>query len=454
MYEIVMPQLSDSMEEGKLIAWKVNPGDRVKTGDVIAEVESDKAIMEVQTFKNGTVKELLLKEGDEAPVGTVMARIEVEGGGDREQGAGKNEELGIRSEEPKKNEQRVTSSEEQNREQVVGSREQPKSGQRVTSNDEPKKDEELGMRNEEPKGDKNLSLNPQPSSLNPPSAKGATVSPKARAKAAAYGIDIDTLLTHRPQGILHAEDIDAYVTEHYFTPKALKLMRMYRIAPSVFTLDHKIESDEVRSHIEKNDIPLPKPLTPMQKAVIANVTASARKPIYHVYEHIDATALAKYEERYSMTVLLVKLFADTMMRFAHFRARLYEESMQIFPHASIAVAVADEEKLYMPVVKHADALSLNEIAEALQGFKEKLKRNGFTADDFEGSTFAISNLGMFGIERFDAMINKNDTAIAAIGATVEGKMSVTLTIDHRLINGYEAAQFVQVLKAAAKGFKE
>ena len=427
MYEIVMPQLSDSMEEGKLIAWKVKPGDRVKTGDVIAEVESDKAIMEVQSFKNGTVKELLFKEGDEAPVGTEMARIEVEGGGDREQGAGKNEELGIRNEEPKKNEQRVTSSEEQNREQVVGSREQLKE-------------------------DINTSLNPQPLTLNPPTAKG--LSPKAQAKAAAYGIDIDTLLTHRPHGILHAEDIDDYVTEHYFTPKALKLMRMYRIAPSVFTLDHKIESDEVRSHIEKNDIPLPKPLTPMQKAVIANVTASARKPIYHVYEYIDATALAKYEERYSMTVLLVKLFADTMMRFAHFRARLHEESMQIFPHASIAVAVADEEKLYMPVVKHADALSLNEIAEVLQGFKEKLKRNGFTAEDFGGSTFAISNLGMFGIERFDAMINKNDAAIAAIGATVEGKMSVTLTIDHRLVNGYEAAQFVQALKAAAKGFKE
>ena len=427
MYEIVMPQLSDSMEEGKLIAWKIKPGDRVKTGDVIAEVESDKAIMEVQSFKNGTVKELLFKEGDEAPVGTVMARIEVEGGGDREQGAGKNEELGIRNEEPKKNEQRVTSSEEQNREQVVGSREQLKE-------------------------DINTSLNPQPLTLNPPTAKG--LSPKARAKAAAYGIDIDRLLTHRPQGVLHAEDIDDYVTEHYFTPKALKLMRMYRIAPSVFTLDHKIESDEVRSHIEKNDIPLPKPLTPMQKAVIANVTASSRKPIYHVYEYIDATALAKYEERYSMTVLLVKLFADTMMRFAHFRARLHEESMQIFPHASIAVAVADEANLYMPVVKHADTLCLEEIAEVLQGFKEKLKRNGFTAEDFGGSTFAISNLGMFGIERFDAMINKNDAAIAAIGATVEGKMSVTLTIDHRLVNGYEAAQFVQALKAAAKGFKE
>ena len=406
MYEIVMPQLSDSMEEGKLIAWKVKPGDRVKTGDVIAEVESDKAIMEVQTFKNGTVKELLLKEGDEAPVGTVMARIEV---------GKKNEELGIRNEERDEN-------------------------------------EELGMRNEEPKEDINSSLNPHPLTLNPPPAKG--VSPKARAKAAAYGVDIEMLMQHRPKGTLHVEDIDAYVTEHYFTPKALKLIRMYRIEPSVFTLDHKIDSDEVRSYIEKNDIPLPKPLTPMQKAIITNVTASARKPIYHVYEHIDAMALAKYEEKYSMTVLLVKLFADTMMRFAHFRARLHEESIQIFPHASIAVAVADEANLYMPVVKHADTLCLEEITEVLQGFKEKLKRNGFTAEDFGGSTFAISNLGMFGIERFDAMINKNDAAIAAIGATVEGKMSVTLTIDHRLVNGYEAAQFVQALKAAAKGFKE
>ena len=445
MYEIVMPQLSDSMEEGKLVSWKVKPGDSVKTGDVIAEVESDKAIMEVQTFKNGIVKELLLKEGEEAPVGTVMVRIEV---------GKKNEELGIRNEEPKENKQRVTRNEEQNREQVVGSREQPKSGQRVTSNDEPKKDEELGMRNEEPKGDKNLSLNPQPSSLNPPSSKGATVSPKARAKAAAYGIDIDTLLTHRPQGILHAEDIDLYVTEHYFTPKALKLVRAYRIAPTVFTLDHKIDSDEVRSHIEIYDIPLPKPLTPMQKAIIANVSASARKPVYRMYEHIDATALEKYEQRYSLTVLLVKLFADTMMHFAHFRARLHEESIQIFPHASIAVAVADEENLYMPVVKHADTLSLDEIADVLKGFKEKLKHKAFTAEDFVGSTFGISNLGMFGIERFDAMINKNNAAIAAIGATVEGKISVTLTIDHRLINGYEAAQFVQALKAAAKTFKE
>ncbi len=272
--------------------------------------------------------------------------------------------------------------------------------------------------------------------------------------AAGYGIDIDTLLTHRLQGILHAEDVEAYVREHYFTPKALKLMRAYRIAPTVFTLDHKIDSDEVQSYIETYDIPLPKPLTPMQKAIIANVTVSANKPVYCVYEHLDATELVKHETKYSMTALLVKLFAQTMMQFEHFRASLYGDRLQIFPNASIAVAVADEESLYMPVIKNANKLTLHEIAQQLGTFKTKLKKKNFTAEDFSGSTFGISNLGMFGIERFDAMINKNDAAIAAIGATVEGKISVTLTIDHRLINGYEAAQFVQTLKAAAKKFKE
>ncbi len=434
MYEIVMPQLSDSMEEGKLVSWKVKPGDRVKTGDVIAEVESDKAIMEVQTFKNGTVKELLVKEGDEAPVGTVIARIEVEG-------AGKNEE-------PKReNEERVVSSAQPNEKTVSSS-----SGLSGGSSRESEKN--IKTPNQVKSDNK---THPQSSILNYPSAKGAAVSPKARAKAAAYGIDIDTLMEHRPQQTLHAEDIDAYLNEHYFTPKALKLMKMYHIDPSAFTLDHKIDAEEVRTYIDTNEIPLPKPLTPMQKAVIATVTASAGKPVYRVYEHLDATELLKHEAKYSMTVLLVKLFAQTMMQFDHFRAQLHEDAMQIFPNASIAVAVADEENLYMPVIKDANQLGLAEIARQLHVFKEKLKNKGFTSEDFVGSTFGISNLGMFGIERFDAMINKNDAAIVAIGAMVDNRLSVTFTVDHRLINGYEAAQFVQALKAAAKdpkNFKE
>ena len=118
-------------------------------------------------------------------------------------------------------------------------------------------------------------------------------------------------------------------------------MKMYHIDPSAFTLDHKIDTQEVRTYIDTNEIPLPKPMTPMQKAVIANVTASAAKPVYRVYEHLDATELLEHEAKYSMTVLLVKLFAQTMMQFEHFRAQLHEDAMQIFPNASIAVAVAD-----------------------------------------------------------------------------------------------------------------
>jgi len=364
-----------------------------------------------------------VKEGDEAPVGTVIARIET-GNGKRT----------VHNEQPKEKENASSSSSNLKKESSQQTEKEIKTPEKVQSSRK----------------------TTSPSSiLLPPSAKG--ISPKARAKAAAYGIDIDTLMEHRPQQTLHAEDVDAYLNAHYFTPKALKLMKMYHIDPSAFTLDHKIDTEEVRTYIDTNEIPLPKPLTPMQKAVIANVTASAGKPVYRVYEYIDATELLKHEGKYSMTALLVNLFAQTMMQFEHFRARLHEDTMQIFPNASIAVAVANEDNLYMPVIRDANKLDLAEISHQLLAFKEKLKNKSFTAEDFVGSTFGISNLGMFGIERFDAMINKDDAAIVAIGTTLNNRLSVTFTIDHRLINGYEAAEFVQALKAAAKdpkNFKE
>ena len=408
-----MPQLSDSMEEGKLVSWKVGVGQSVKSGDVIAEVESDKAIMEVQTFKDGVVKELLVNEDDTVKIGSVIARIETS----------------------------ATAA--------------TKSEQSVSTPTIPPKEKEAPKKEKQaPKEVETQQVERKPRNIAHNTQSG--ISPKARAKAAVVGVDVEELQAKMPQKVLHAEDVDRYVTEKYFTPKALKLLQEYQLQSSLFELDHKIDSDELQAYIDANEIALPKALSPMQKAIIANVTRSAQKPIYHIYESLDAKLFEAHQE-HSITAWLVKIFAKVMMSHETFRTKLLDNALSIASNASLSIAVADAKNLYMPVIKDANRLSISEITEQLTAFKEKLKTNSFTAEDMQGGTFGISNLGMLGVSRFDAMINKDESGIAAIGGINEGKISVTLTLDHRLINGYEAALFMADVKKEASeplNFKE
>jgi pyruvate dehydrogenase E2 component (dihydrolipoamide acetyltransferase) len=416
MYEIVMPQLSDSMDEGKLISWKVKVGDSVSVGQVIAEVESDKAIMEVQAFKNGVVKELLLDEDEEAPVGTVIARIDT--------GVSVSQTAEVAEQEPQKLEEKAVQKEE------------------------PVKKEALKVETQQ------ILSNAAVAHKSKNVQKG--ISPKARAKAAAYGVELDALLAKINKEIVHVEDVDEFMQEKYFTVKALKLLQTYHLETTVFELNHKIDSEEVQAYIDAHELPLPQPLSAMQKAIISNVTASAQKPVFHLYEHLDAALFEKHSE-HSITMWLVRIFAKVMMQHEAFRSRLKNETLLVMPNAAISVAVADEKDLYMPVVHDANRLSMAEVAEVFEDFKNKLKSKTFTAEDMKGSSFGISNLGMLGVERFDAMINKDDAAIVAVGAIQDGKIAVTLTADHRLINGYEAALFMRDIKKEAQdplNFKE
>ncbi len=406
MYEIVMPQLSDSMDEGKLIAWKVGVGQSIKSGDVIAEVESDKAIMEVQSFKEGIVKELLVKEGEEVKVGTVIARVET-----------------------KTNTKEHVQQERVQDENVLDNIFHV--------------DTQVETQKKKPLNKEHLKL-----------PSGKMISPKARAKAAAYGLDIADM--KKDVDILHADDVENYLHERYFTPKALALLRSYHLESSIFTLDHKIDEVEVQEYIVKHQTPLPKALSAMQKAIISNVKASAQKPTFHIYESADASLLQKHKER-SITVWIIKIIAKVMMQHEAFRSRLLEESVVVFPNASLSIAVADEKDLYMPVIADANTLSQEALKTQLEKFKTKLQNRSFTQEDMQGSTFELSNLGMLGVERFDAMINKDDAAIMAVGAVNNGKISLTLTADHRLINGYEAALFMRDVKKElqnALNFKE
>jgi len=417
-YEIVMPQLSDSMDEGKLISWKVKEGDFVKKGDVIAEVESDKAIMEVQSFKEGIVKSIQATEGDTVPVGGVIATIATDTQTREEHPPSAPQP------EPKQTPQTVDKA----------------STVQKTAETEKKQssflDEILGLDKEE----KSISVTP--------TVEG-DASPKAKAVAAAYNLDIEALQKEgklpRPS---HEKDVKEYHLKRYFTPKALELLKRYKLDSSLFEADKKHDSEEILFYIQKHDIPLPRPLSPFQKALVSSVEKSAQKPVYHLYDSIDTSELLTHK-KHSVSVWLIKLFAKAMMMHENFRTIFKENTLITYPNASVSLAIAHDDLLYMPVFKDANLLSTQEIQEKLGEFETKAQEGKMSSSDMQGSTFGISNLGMLGIERFDAMINQDDSGIAAIGAAVNGTMSITLTLDHRVINGYQAAEFMQTLKTLA-----
>ena len=139
-----------------------------------------------------------------------------------------------------------------------------------------------------------------------------------------------------------------------------------------------------------------------------------------------------------------------MMRHEAVRTTLGENGLQVWPGASVCVAMAHGEALYMPVFKNVDQKSVDEVAKELADYKTKVKNGRIGPEDLKGSTFGLSNLGMTGIERFDAMINAADSGIVAVGSERDGRIAVTFTFDHRVVNGWQGAEFVQTLKSLAE----
>lgn len=397
-YKILMPRLSDSMEEGKLISWKVKEGDKVKDKDVIAEVESDKAIMEIQPFKNGIIKKLLLKEGESASVGEPIAVMEVSSS---------------LSDEIKKEESETKT---------------PPSLSFL---------DEIFAKSER-EGEEKIKISDK-----------VLASPKAKMEAFKKNIDISLLQKENklPVPTLF-KDIKEYQEKRYFTPKAWKLLKDFDISPDLFEKKEKYGVDDVLDVLREKNIPLKKRLNSFKKALISNVENSSKKPVYHIYDFIDSS-LIKKRTRYSMTVWFIKLTAMAMKKHKEFRTVLKKEAEEIYQSSSVSVAVASGEALFMPVIKDADIKSVDSIAKELEDFRKKAENFSLKKEELEGSTFGLSNLGMFGIYRFDAMINKNDCGIIAIGEEREGKIAVTLTLDHRVINGYQGALFMNTLKSLA-----
>ncbi len=340
-YNVVMPKLSDSMSEGKLVEWKVKVGDKVSSGDVIADIESDKAVVEVQTFKDGIVKELKIKKNEEAKTGSVIAVIDA------------------REKEP------VKPKHQSNEDDVV-----------------------------------------------------------------------DILFGDSKR------NIDDNTKTRYFTPKAMSLISEYGLNFEDFTLDHKIGSEEILKFIKEKNVSKTVKLTTNQKSIIKTTVKSLQKPVFHINEEVEITK----KEGIKITANIIKALSNSMQKFPLSRAVLKDDLLKIYSVNNISVTLNKEDLLYTVVIKNVENLSLKEISDWLINIKTKK----LSSEDLNGSTFGISNLGMFRIESFDAILNADNVAIAAFGEIREGRARATFTFDHRIMNGTIAAKFVMDFKEELK----
>ena len=399
-----MPKLSDTMEEGVIAAWNVEEGDTVESGDVIAEVETDKATMEVEVFDAGTILKVLVDEGDAVPLGGLIAVIGEEG-----------EDISDILKEAESDSGSKDSSDEKEQEADKKSDEEEESFDPVF-------------------GDLDKKGNGQPDEGR------IKASPLARKMAEDQGIKLSNVEGSGPHGRIIKRDIESY--EPSKAPAA---------APATTV------SREDKEHR----------VSQMRKTIARRLSES-KFSSPHYYETIDIDMSAVWDARkqlneisdtkISFNDIVVKAVATALRQHPDINSSWQGDKIIEHGDVNVAVAVGIDEGLVTPVIDNTDQKGLQQIAAESKALIEKAQNRDLQPEEMEGSTFTVSNLGMFGIEEFTAIINPPNACILAVGAireepvvedgeVVPGKrMKVTLSSDHRIVDGVSAAKFLNTLK--------
>jgi pyruvate dehydrogenase E2 component (dihydrolipoamide acetyltransferase) len=424
---ILMPRLSDTMTEGVIAAWHKKVGDTVKKGDLLAEVETDKATMELESYKNGKLLYIGAQKGEKVPVNSLLAIIGEEGKVDIDKivaaakGGGASG-TGGQTEADREVRTPVDSGGEQLAVEKRSDKAVP-SGQEQTSD----------------------------ASLNGDGRVKA--SPLAKKLAAEKGIDISQVAGSGDGGRIIKKDVDSFVP-------AAKTQAPQRGSETGAAKQPAAPAGQV-SFEEV-------PVSQMRKTIARRLAESKfTAPHFYLTMSIDmdsaVASRTKLNEiakvKISFNDLVLKAVAVALKQHPKVNSSWLGDKIRINHHVNIGVAVAVEEGLLVPVVRFADTKSLSQIAAEVKDFAQKAKEKKLQPSDWEGSTFTISNLGMFGIDQFTAIINPPDSCILAIGgiqqipvvkngAVVPGNvMKVTLSCDHRVVDGATGSAFLQTLKS-------
>lgn len=401
---ITMPRLSDTMTEGKVAKWHKNVGDTVKEGDLLAEIETDKAVQDFESEFNGILLKQGVEEGGAAPVDSVLAIIGPEG--TDVSGVGAPKAAGQLSEKPAENTPEV------------------------------KKEEEK-----------------QAPAENASSSDRVAISPLAKKMAQEKGVDIHGVQGSGENGRIVKKDIENYTPaakqETAQAPQASSSAAAQVAVSFVQGEDTETPNSQVRNIIAKrlSESKFSAPHYYLMVEINMDKAIEARKEINSLPD-----------TKISFNDMIIKATAVALRKHPQVNSSWAGDKIIHRGNINIGVAVAIPDGLVVPVLKNTDQMNYTQISAAVKDMAGRAKSKGLKANEMEGSTFSISNLGMFGIETFTSIINQPNAAILSVGAIIEKPvvkngqivvgniMKLSLACDHRVVDGATGAQFLQTLK--------
>jgi pyruvate dehydrogenase E2 component (dihydrolipoamide acetyltransferase) len=423
---IEMPKLSDTMTEGTVVKWLKQVGDQVEIGDVIAEVETDKATMEMEAFDDGVITEIKVQEGEKAAIGSILAVLNGDSGRAPDEA-----HLHVVPEEA------APASTPAAPAATPAAAATPASGDRVLA------------------------------------------SPLARKVAADLGVDLTTVAGTGPAGRITRSDVEA-ATKSPAKPAA----SAEAAAASALAASVKAKAAAAATPQPAAAAPAPAAILPVAKSgdekielstmrkVIASRLLTSKTTIPHFYLHVEVDAaplmaLRKqvndqaektHGNKYSVNDFILKAVINAAQAVPAINASFAGDHIVRFGNIGLSVAVAVEDGLVTPVIKEAESKSLLAISRAVKDFAARAKDRKLRPDEFDGGTITVSNLGAWGIESFDAIINPPQAAILSVGAAIEKpvvsngqivpglRMNLGLSCDHRVVDGAVGSQFLSEVR--------
>ncbi len=407
---VVMPKLSDTMEEGRILRWLKKEGDPVETGQALAEVETDKATVEMESYANGVVRKLIAQDGQLIKVGQLIA--------------------------------------------IVGGADEDIAGLLASAATAPAPAPEVPA----PPAQAAAPREARPSAMDAgptPASRGLRASPLALRMAVDAGVDLAAIRGTGPQGRVIKRDIEAAMAAGAAPAPAVTQAAAAR--SRTFAVHAARAGGAEFEDVELNNV----------QRTIAKRLVQSKGPVPHFYLTIEVDMdraweayQALREEKSSITIndIVLKAAALGLRQHPEMNASFAGDHIRRYSRVHIGIAVAIEDGLITPVIRDADIKPLEEISLEARTLSERARARKLQPNEYTGATFSISNLGMMGIEEFSAIINPPEAAILAIGAVrqvpvvVEGtlavgyRMKMTLSVDHRVADGATGARFLQTLR--------
>ena len=423
IHDIFMPALSSTMTEGKIVEWTKSPGDKVEKGETVLVVESDKADMDVESFNEGYLAAIMVEAGEEAPVGSAIALIaETEA-------------------------------------EIEEAKQQAASHQKGAT--APEKAAPVAV-----------TAPPTVEATAPASNNGSSngsgrlvASPRAKKLAKKFGVDLKTLKGSGPYGRITAGDVEQAsgkaVTAPAATPVGVAPATTANTAPAVVAARVTPPVSAPPANVTPGE---KVSLNTLQKAVVQNMTASLQVPTFHVAYTINTDALDRLYKQIkpkgvTMTALLAKAIAVTLKNHPVVNASYSKDAISYNSEINVAIAVAmPDGGLITPVLRNADQIDIYSLSRTWKDLVARSRSKQLQPDEYSTGTFTLSNLGMFGVDNFDAILPQGQGSILAVGGSkpqlvvddsgmmgVKRQMKVNITSDHRIIYGAQAAAFLKDL---------